>query len=188
MANLNHINLRLNEAQNFVKRWHRHSKPLKRHMFSIGGYSRFIMTDGHTVPTEHRKPYPIGLEGIITVDRASSAWSAERHIIELRRVCLADHAPKNMASFLINKARDACLAMGYKKIVTYTQPYESGASLRAAGFWLDAFCDITRDTDGNVDGVVRWEFIAGHRLSEQGRQNQKMNLDRLDKFIGGQND
>ena len=63
------------------------------------------------------------------------------------------------------------LAMGHKKSL-HIRNRMKGKSLRAAGFWLDKFCNVTRDADGHVDGVVRWEFIVGHRLSEQGREQK----------------
>lgn len=71
-------------------------------------------------------------------------------------------------------------AMGYIRIVTYTQAKETGASLRAAGFvkvaelaargsWAESSRKLKhiRDPKGN-GGVarVRWEIQAGGRGGE----------------------
>jgi hypothetical protein len=167
---MQHLNLKLSEAQNFVKRFHRHSKPLKRHMFSIGAYSKFlILSDNELVG------FPIGLDGIVTVDRCSSAWSKERNFIELRRVCLAPKAKKNTASFLIGKAKVACFAMGYTKIVTYTQPHESGSSLLASGFWIGDY-NVKRYADDRIEGLIRWECSSYEKLTRHGISVQKKYL------------
>lgn len=118
---MHHVNLKLETAQGFVAQHHRHSKPLRRHMFSIGAMD---------APGCHE------LHGICTVDRCSSAWAKRRNHLEIRRLCVKPDAPRNTASYLLSKARDACFAMGYDVIVTYTKPSESGASLMACGFWL----------------------------------------------------
>jgi hypothetical protein len=54
-------------------------------------------------------------------------WTAE-----VIRVC-TDGTP-NACSFLYSHAKRAAQAMGYTKVVTYTLPEESGASLRAVGW------------------------------------------------------
>ena len=60
-----HINLNLKQSQNIVSSFHRHSKPLARHMFSIG-------------VVEHRCSRWSECFGIVTVDRCSSSWSKRR--------------------------------------------------------------------------------------------------------------
>ncbi len=177
MANLHHINLKLGEAQAFVQRWHRHSKPLKRHMFSIGAYSKFLIWND-----SGQSGYPLGIQGIATVDRCSSAWSKDRYRIEIRRVCLSETAPDNMASFLISKAKAACFAMGYRQVVTYTQPHESGVSLRACGFRLDDY-NVKRFTDGTVEGLLRW-VCDNAELTDYGREKQKERLQVISDFVG----
>jgi len=78
--NFNHsfVPLKLAEAQSFVAEHHRHSKPLKRHRFSIG------------VKTE------LGIKGIATVDNCSSSWANRHDHMEIRRVCT--DGTKNLAS------------------------------------------------------------------------------------------
>lgn len=172
---MQHVNLKLSEAQSFVKRFHRHSKPLKRHMFSIGAYSKFLMWS-------ELSSFPIGLDGIVTVDRCSSAWSKERNFVEIRRVCLKPKAKKNTASFLIGKAKIACFAMGYSKIITYTQPHESGASLLASGFWIDDY-HVKRYADDRIEGLIRWECSSYEKLTKHGVTAQRKYLEEIKRCI-----
>ena len=51
----------------------------------------------------------------------------------MTRVCVLDDN-RNANSALYGAAWRAARAMGYSRIITYTLPEESGASLRAAGF------------------------------------------------------
>lgn len=55
---------------------------------------------------------------------------------EVLRVCVLEGKP-NANSMLYGAAARACKAMGYKSVITYTLPEESGASLRAAGFVVE---------------------------------------------------
>lgn len=169
MGKLRHINLKLGEAQAFVERFHRHSKPLKRHMFSIGAYDTMLLFGSELVD------FPVGLHGVLTVDRCSSAWSKDRGRVEIRRICAAPFAKQNTTSFLIGKAKQACFAMGYRQIVTYTQPHESGTSLKAAGFRLDDY-NVTSYTNGRVEGLLRWVCDEVYSLTEYGRQRQNERL------------
>ena len=57
----------------------------------------------------------------------------------------------NISSFLLRKAVNACFALGYKCVVTYTRPYESGASLMAAGFVLQNASNVSSDK-----GLLTW--------------------------------
>lgn len=54
-------------------------------------------------------------------------------MIEITRCCVIE-GHKNANSLLYAAAWRAARAMGYRRIITYTLPSESGASLRAAGF------------------------------------------------------
>ena len=171
---MKHTNLKLDEAQAFVARFHRHSDPLKRHMFSIGAYPDMLIFGLNKIPT--------GLHGIITVDRCSSAWSKDRDRVEIRRVCVAPFAKKNTTSFLIGKAKQACFAMGYKQVVTYTKPTESGSSLMASGFRLDDY-NVTKYKDGTHKGLLRWVCSELEELTEHGRDKQKERLNEISEFI-----
>lgn len=45
--------------------------------------------------------------------------------------------------------------MGYDLIITYTKGYESGASLKAAGFFADKFTGRAFK-NGTVETLIRW--------------------------------
>ncbi len=182
MGKLQHTHLKLSEAQSFVGQFHRHSKPLKRHMFSIGAHTGMLMY-GEGFAKQHG--YPLGLVGVATVDRCSSAWSKYPGYIELRRLCVnPKFAETHAASYLIGKVKQACFAMGYKIIVTYTQPGESGASLMGAGFVMDKW-SIEHDGKGTViDGLVRWCCIDGHQPNKGSRNFAKRSLGRIKELSG----
>ena len=151
-----HEPVNLKKAQEFVGKHHRHSKPLKRHKFSIGCYSNMSSTSFCDEFIFTEKP----LLGIVTVDNCSSAWSKQPKFIEIRRLCvaeknsfLADHSKLNIISFLYSKALSAVFSMGYKVCVTYTRPEESGSSLMASGFMLNK---ATWYKQNLKQGLLRW--------------------------------
>lgn len=93
---------------------------------------------------------------------------------EVNRTC-TDGCP-NANSALYGAAWRAAKAMGYTRLITYTQEGESGSSLRGAGWepikviaarksWAESTADpelrAMRDTQGN-GGVQRtlWEVMA----------------------------
>ena len=159
-----HSALKLREAQDFVLAFHRHSPPLKRHMFSIGAY-------------EHGK-----LVGVATIDRCSSAWSKRHDHVELRRLCLKPDAPKNTASFLIGKAKDACFAMGYRVIITYTKPAESGASLKASGFWLQK-ARWVKGQPKHSRGLLQWVAVRDRQPDAEERAWTKETLAQIKEDV-----
>ena len=166
---LYHHRLKLAEAQDFVAKHHRHSDPLKRHIFSIGA-------------STSRDPFYEPM-GIVTVDRCSSAWSSRRDHIEIRRLCTGP-ATHNLpvASFLLGKAKQACFAMGYRCIITYTQPHETGASLKAAGFHMQKW-RVRAFESGRVDGRVQWICVDGQQPNEQDRDFTKDGLARMADIV-----
>lgn len=109
----------LREAAAFIATHHRHHKPPRGHKFSIG------VADGAE------------LVGVITVGRPVARCFDDGVTAEVNRSCVLESA-RNANSMLYGAARRAAVAMGYTRVVTYTQDGESGASLRAAGFRLDA--------------------------------------------------
>ena len=108
----------LKEANHAVEAWHRHHKPVRFHLFSIG------------VMDEDCK-----LHGVAIVMRPVNPAHAEWPIAEVCRI--ATDGTKNACSFLLARSARAAFEMGYLMIQTFTMPQEGGASLRAAGwqFW-----------------------------------------------------
>lgn len=72
------------------------------------------------------------LVGVVMVGRPVSRMLDDGRTAEVIRV--ATDGTRNACSFLYGAAKRAAQAMGYRKVVTYTLPAESGASLRAVGW------------------------------------------------------
>ena len=108
------VPITLRQANDFVERLHRHNKPVRGHKFSIG--------------LEHESE----IVGVAIVGRPVSRHLDDGVTAEVARTCT--DGTQNANSMLYGAAWRAAKAMGYERIVTYTQQEESGASLRAAGF------------------------------------------------------
>ncbi len=107
------------QACQFVAAWHRHHGPPVGHKFSIG------------VADEHDT-----LVGVAVVGRPVARHLDDGLTLEALRVATDGH--KNACSLLYAAAWQAARALGYRRLVTYTQAGESGASLRAAGWRIVA--------------------------------------------------
>ncbi len=139
------------DACAFVARLHRHNKPPRGHKFSIGVY----------VGTE--------LVGVAMAGRPIARAYDDGLTLEVNRTCT--DGTKNANSMLYGAVRRAARAMGYRRVITYTQADEPGTSLRAAGYrrvkdlparrsWAESSQKLKhmRDKVGN-GGVARvlWE-------------------------------
>lgn len=102
------------EAALFVDEHHRHNKAPAGHKFSVAA------NDGERVV------------GVAIVGRPVARHFDDGWTLELTRCCT--DGTRNAASMLYGAAWRAARAMGYRRLVTYTLPTESGASLRAAGW------------------------------------------------------
>lgn len=118
----------LREARAFVTEFHRHNVAPQGHKFSIG------LEKGSE------------LVGVCIVGRPVSRHMDDGKTAEILRVCVKEGC-RNANSKLYGAAVRACKAMGYVKILTYTLPSESGASLRAVGFIKD----------GTTQNMVSWD-------------------------------
>ena len=106
------------EACQFVKLHHRHHKAPVGHKFSIG-----VATDDKLV-------------GVAMVGRPVAKTHDDGRTLEVNRTCTDGH--HNANSMLYGAAWRAAKALGYTRLITYTQEGESGSSLRASGFRLIA--------------------------------------------------
>jgi hypothetical protein len=106
--------LTLREADAFVARHHRHSRPPQGGLFAIGAAA-----GGEVV-------------GVVIVGRPVSRHMADGWTVEITR--LATDGSRNACSLLYAAAWRAARAMGYRRLITYTLATEPGASLRAAGW------------------------------------------------------
>lgn len=74
--------------------------------------------------------------------------------------------------------------MGYKVIVTYTRPNESGASLMGAGFIMNQW-KVQHDGEGTItEGLVRWICIDGRQPDVEDREFARRGLDRMKELSG----
>jgi hypothetical protein len=104
------------DACAFVAEHHRHHQAPAGHKFSVG------VSDEHGV-----------LRGVAIVGRpVSRVLAAEGDTLEVVRT--ATDGTANANSMLYGAAKRAAFALGYRRLITYTQAGETGASLRAAGF------------------------------------------------------
>lgn len=137
----------LRDAKAFVDAHHRHHSAPVGHKFSIG------VADGDT------------LVGVAIVGRpVSRIIQSEARTLEVIRTA-TDGTP-NANSMLYGAARRAAFALGYDRLITYTQGSETGASLRAAGYRVIAqrpprpgWSTPSRPRENRNDWVARtlWE-------------------------------
>ncbi len=105
----------LKDANHFVEAWHRHNQPVIGHKFSIG------VADADDV-----------LRGVAIVGRPVARHFDDGMTLEVNRTCT--DGTKNANSMLYGAAWRAAKALGYRRLITYTQADEGGSSLRAAGW------------------------------------------------------
>lgn len=148
MADLSLVPISFRDACGFVTLWHRHLAPPIGHRYSVG------VADEASV-----------LRGVAIVGRPVARHFDDAATLEVTR--LATDGTPNVSSMLYGASWRAASALGYRRLVTYTQAGESGASLRAAGYRVVAerpartgwSCPSRpRDTRG-ADGIARtlWE-------------------------------
>lgn len=109
----------LREAKEYVALHHRHHRPPIGHKFSLGVYT----TDGR-------------LCGVGIIGRPVARLLDDGTTLEVTRT--ATDGTRNANSCLYGAARREAARRGYRKLITYTMDFESGASLRGAGWTLEA--------------------------------------------------
>jgi hypothetical protein len=102
-------------ACGFVAMWHRHHQPPVGCKFCVG------VADDDGV-----------LRGVAIVGRPVARMYDDGQTLEVNRT--ATDGTTNVNSMLYAAAWRAAKALGYTRLITYTQSGESGASLRAAGW------------------------------------------------------
>lgn len=106
------------DVQQFVELHHRH------HAKPVGMKFCLAAAQGDTVV------------GVASIGRPIARGFDDGWTLEVTRTCVAD-AP-NANSMLYGAAWRAAKALGYRRLITYTQDGESGASLRGAGWHIVA--------------------------------------------------
>jgi hypothetical protein len=138
-------------ACSFVEMWHRHHSAPVGCKFCIG------VADESDV-----------LRGVAIVGRSVARALDDGTTLEVTRT--ATDGTRNVNSMLYGASCRAAFALGYRRLVTYTQTGESGSSLRAAGWTIVAqrpprsgwdTPSRPRD-DRGVDGIPRtlWEAAS----------------------------
>ena len=105
----------LAQANEHVAAWHRHNRPVVGAKFCVGASDE----DGV-------------LRGVAIVGRPVARHYDDGDTLEVCRV--ATDGTRNANSMLYGAAQRAAFALGYRRLITYTQADESGSSLRAAGW------------------------------------------------------
>ncbi|MFJ4342623.1 XF1762 family protein [Streptomyces sp. NPDC088915] len=142
------VPVRQKDAKDFVASWHRHHRPPPGAVFAVGA------ADQHGV-----------LRAVALVGRPVARAYDNGQTLEVTRT--ATDGVRNGNSLLYGAAWRAAKALGYTRLITYTQAGESGASLRAAGWRVLAQrpprrgwdCPSRPRPDRGVDHVPRtlWE-------------------------------
>ena len=114
MPTLTLVPITFKEANEYVKKYHRHHGSVVGHKFSIAVAVENIIV------------------GVAIVGRPVSRGLDNGWTLEVLRVCT--NGTKNACSFLYAAAWRATKALGYKKLVTYILNTESGKSIVAAGW------------------------------------------------------
>jgi hypothetical protein len=109
------VPVRFRDACGFVAMWHRHHQPPVGCKFCIG-----VADDNDT------------LRGVAIIGRPVARMYDDGLTLEVNRT--ATDGTHNANSMLYGAAWRAAKALGYRRLITYTQAGESGSSLRAAGW------------------------------------------------------
>lgn len=115
MTRLHLVPVRSREARAFTAMWHRHHPPPVGQVFAVG------VADEDGV-----------LRGVAIVGRPVARHLDNGQTLEVNRTCT--DGTRNVNSMLYGAAWRAARALGYTRLITYTQAGESGASLHAAGW------------------------------------------------------
>jgi hypothetical protein len=109
------VPLRQAAAADAVRRWHRHHPPPTGDLFRVG----VADDDGCLVA--------VGIAG-----RPVARHLDDGATVEITRV--ASDGTRNACSMLYGALSRAAFALGYTRVITWTQAGETGASLRASGW------------------------------------------------------
>lgn len=110
--------LTLEQANDFVKKLHRHHAPVHRDKYRIGCKA------GEK------------LVGVVQVGRPVSRMLDDGRTLEVVRLCT--DGTRNTCSFLYSRAARVARELGYERIITYILESENGESLLASGWVKDA--------------------------------------------------
>ena len=107
--------IELREANEYVKKHHRHHKPVHRDKFRVAA------VDDKGV-----------LLGVIQAARPVSRVLDDKQTLEVVRCCT--DGTKDVCSFLYSRIARIAKEMGYRRVITYILETETGTSLKATGW------------------------------------------------------
>jgi hypothetical protein len=107
------VPMHLKDANDFIRRFHRHSLPTVGGKFAVG-----CKVDGKLV-------------GVAVAGRPVCRRHDDGRTLEVLRVC-TDGTP-NACSWLYARTAKVARLLGYTRVLTYSLEQESGASLKAVG-------------------------------------------------------
>lgn len=135
------------QARAFVAEHHRHNAPDRGDVFRVG--------------LEHEGE----LVAVASAGRPKAAGLQDGLTLEVTRVCTLGH--ENACSMLYGALCRAAKALGWQRVVTYTLLTETGASLRASGFVVDA--ELPARSWAEESGRDRYETnLLGERVTPAG--------------------
>ena len=137
------VPMKIAEAAEFVRNFHRHNLPPAGGLFAVGA------SDGSQ------------LVGVAIVGRPVARALDDGKTAEVTRCCVVDEAPKGACSFLYARCWQAAKALGWQKLITYTLQNESGASLRGAGWKVVADLAAGRPADWTNRPGREWQAVVG---------------------------
>lgn len=126
------------EANQFIKKYHRHHPPVLLGRFAVG-----VVASGQLV-------------GVAIVGNPLARALCDGYTAEVLRVCVSDDAPLGACSFLYARCWRIWEQMGGVRLITYTLQSEGGASLRGAGWTQEAL----------LSGRVGWDTPARRRKNQ----------------------
>lgn len=130
--------IRLEAANDFVDRLHRHHKRVQGHKFSLAAWK-----DGRIV-------------GVVIVGRPVARKNDSGILLEVTRLCT--DGTRNACSFLYAAAERATRALGYFGLQTFILDTEPGSSLKAVGW------QKTGSTTGKSWSVPSRPRVDRHQL------------------------
>jgi hypothetical protein len=142
---LSAVPVKIGEACEFVRNFHRHNSPPVSGLFAVGA------SDGER------------MVGVAIVGRPVARGLDDGETAEVTRCCVLDDAPKGSCSFLYARCWQAAKALGWRKLVTYTLQTESGASLRGAGWKAVAQLQARDPGDWQSRPGRDWHPVVGQQ-------------------------
>lgn len=113
------VPISLAQANEHVAAWHRHNQPVVQAIFQVGA------ADDEDV-----------LRAVAIVEWPKARGNADGMTVEVTRV--ASDGTHNACSLLYGACARAAFALGYRRVITYTQASEPGSSVLAAGYRIIA--------------------------------------------------